>query len=97
MVAKEAGRHGRPFRRVRAEVLAASRICWLCGHDGSDSVDHVIPRAVALATGQDRLLNDAANLRPAHHQPCPQCGVRCNRKRGTGMGKPKTVGQSRQW
>jgi hypothetical protein len=94
---KEAGRHGRPFRRARAQVLAASRICWLCGHDGSDSVDHVIPRWLCLATGQERLLNDPANLAPAHHQPCPTCGQRCNRKRGSGMSKPKTAVQSRQW
>ena len=97
MAAKHAGRHGRPFRRARAQVLAASTVCWLCGHDGSDSVDHVIPRWLCLATGQDKLLNDVSNLAPAHHMPCPECGQRCNRKRGTGTGKRTTAGQSRQW
>lgn len=96
-VAKEAGRHGRPWRRVRASVLARSTVCWLCGHGGADSVDHIIPRAVAIAMGEHRLLNDEANLAPAHHQPCPDCGVRCNRKRGTGTAKPSTPLQSRPW
>lgn len=76
------GRRGRPWRRMRAAVLdprlGGSRICWLCGHDGADSVDHV----VALAFGGAPL--DRANLRPAHCQPCPTCGVRCNTARGTG-------------
>jgi 5-methylcytosine-specific restriction endonuclease McrA len=92
-----AGRSGRPWRTVRAQVLAASRTCWLCGHDGSDSVDHVIARAICLATGQLSLLNDIANLRPAHHRPCPECGQRCNRKRGMGTPRRKTGAASRDW
>jgi hypothetical protein len=82
---------------VRAEVLAASRICWLCGHDGSDSADHVIARAVCIAMGRFDLLNAKANLRPAHHRPCPTCGLRCNRKRGTGTPRRAAVVASRQW
>jgi 5-methylcytosine-specific restriction endonuclease McrA len=92
-----AGRHGGAFRKARATVLRASRTCWLCGHDGADSVDHVIPRALCIATGRIDLLNATSNLRPAHHHPCPECGQRCNRKRGTGQPKRGTVTQSRQW
>lgn len=97
MAAKHAGRHGRPFRRARAQVLAASQVCWLCGHDGADSVDHVIPRWLCIATGQDKLLNAASNLAPAHHKPCPTCGIRCNRARGTGTASQGKAAQSRQW
>lgn len=62
------GRVGRPWRRVRAEVLAQSDVCWLCGYPGADTVDHVVP----LSLGGDPLSLD--NLRPAHK--------RCNSRRG---------------
>lgn len=75
------GRGGRPWRRVRAQVLAASRVCWICGHDGSDSVDHLTP----LADDGEAL--DPANLAPAHHAPCPTCGRRCNAARGRAPGR----------
>ena len=75
------GRGGRPWRRVRAQVLAASRICWICGHDGSDSVDHLTPLA------DDGAALDPANLAPAHHAPCPTCGRRCNASRGRAPGR----------
>jgi 5-methylcytosine-specific restriction endonuclease McrA len=62
--------------RNRALVLAQSRICWLCGHDGADQADDVVPKA---SGGRSTL----ANLRPAHGtEPCPTCGVRCNQRRG---------------
>ena len=94
---KVAGRSGGTWRKARAQVLRASTTCWLCGHDGADSADHLIPRAVCLATGQEGLLNAVSNLAPAHHQPCPTCGQRCNRKRGTGTPKRETVKRSRRW
>ena len=65
-------------RAVRARhkrILAASRICWLCGHDGADAVDHKVP--VAL---RPDLEDDPTNLAPAHHfAECPECGKKCNR------------------
>jgi 5-methylcytosine-specific restriction endonuclease McrA len=82
---------------VRAQVLATSTACWLCGHDGSDSVDHVIARALCIAAGRHDLLNDIANLRPAHQRPCPTCGQQCNRQRGTGTGKRQRPAKSRAW
>lgn len=61
--------------RHRAIVLGASDICWLCGHAGSDAVDHKIPLARG---GTDTLDNKA----PAHHDvPCPECGEKCNRRK----------------
>lgn len=78
MVSRSTGRSTRPFRRARAQVLDASDVCVLCGHPGADSVDHTIPRSVNLD-----LAEDIDNLQPAHHEPCPTCGQRCNRLRGT--------------
>jgi 5-methylcytosine-specific restriction endonuclease McrA len=92
-----AGRSGRPWLRARKRVLQASTICWLCGHDGADSADHLVPRAHLLATGQTHLLNAISNLAPAHHEPCPTCNIRCNRKRGTGMPSRKQAAASRPW
>lgn len=64
----------RVWRRTREEILSESDVCWLCGHLGSDSIDHVVP--VALG-GTD----DIENLMPAHFKPCPTCGVPCNLKK----------------
>jgi 5-methylcytosine-specific restriction endonuclease McrA len=55
------------WRRVRAEVLAASDFCYLCGFPGADSVDHLIPRSKGGT-------NDRSNLAPAH--------VACNARKG---------------
>ena len=65
-------------RAVRARnrrILAACDVCHICGHPGSDAVDHV----KALARGGR---DDESNLRPAHHTaPCPTCGRKCNREK----------------
>jgi hypothetical protein len=58
------GPTGRPWRRVRARVLAASDVCHLCGHLGSEAVDHVISRKL-----RPDLAQDPANLRPVHGSP----------------------------
>jgi predicted kinase len=75
------GRRGRPWRRARQQVLAASRTCWICGHGGADSADHVTP----LVDGGDAL--DPDNLAPAHYRPCPTCGRRCNTAKGRRPGR----------
>ena len=80
------GRTGRPWRRIRAQILAASDTCWLCGNRGADTVDHIIPLSRGGAG------NDPANLRPAHKS--------CNSRRGAKMSwkaPPETERQSRQW
>jgi 5-methylcytosine-specific restriction endonuclease McrA len=46
-------------------------VCWLCGRDGADSADHVLPRSRG---GSDAL----ENLRPAHRA--------CNSARGNRIG-----------
>ncbi len=63
-------------KRNRA-ILATSDVCHICGHDQADAVDHV----VALAKGGSD--TNLANMRPAHHLPCPTCGRRCNLEKGT--------------
>ena len=66
--------------RARVAVLAASDVCWLCGHVGADQADHVLPRALGGPS-------TPANLRPAHGSaPCSTCGVRCNQVRGARLG-----------
>lgn len=63
------GRTGnRRYRRNRALVLAKSKVCHLCGLDGADTADHIIPYSEG---GTD----DISNLKPAH--------AACNTKRGT--------------
>jgi 5-methylcytosine-specific restriction endonuclease McrA len=51
---------GRKAQTLTAACLAAwGTMCHLCGRDGADTADHVVPRS---AGGLDVL----ANLRPAH-------------------------------
>lgn len=77
------GRKGRPWQRIRAQVLGASTICHLCGRDGADTVDHVIPRSL-----RPDLAHDLANLRPAHRS--------CNSSKGARLGTAP-LGASRDW
>ena len=85
------GRSGRPWRRIRAQLLATTDVCWLCGHHGSQSIDHVIP----LSKGGHPTSLD--NLRPAHGvEGCPTCGRKCNSARGNRMPTPAS-NPSRNW
>lgn len=88
-MAKGDGRCTRPFRRARAQVLAASDVCWLCGYPGSTTVDHVVPLRVLRETGRMDLANDVGNLRPAH--------LSCNSRRQDRA--PEVIGPapSRRW
>lgn len=62
------GRTGnRRYRRNRAYVLSKSTVCHICGHDGADTVDHIVPYSQG---GTD----DVTNLKPAHKM--------CNSYRG---------------
>jgi 5-methylcytosine-specific restriction endonuclease McrA len=71
----------RAWRRVRAQVLAASTVCHLCGRPGSTTVDHLRPYALG---GE---LLDPANLAPAHET--------CNKRRG--VKDLADVAGSRDW
>ncbi|SEP02872.1 HNH endonuclease [Trujillonella endophytica] len=61
MTAKHHGRHGRPWRRIRAEVLARDPYCTIRGPKctgWSTTVDHIIPLSV-----RPDLAHDLTNLR----------------------------------
>lgn len=78
MSSRSTGRSTRTFRRMRSDILSDSDICIICGHRGADSVDHIVPIDTA-----PELAEDPDNMGPAHHEPCPTCGRRCNRDKGT--------------
>jgi hypothetical protein len=64
------------YRKIRAQILAASDICIMCGHPGSDAADHVIP----VKRGGAR--KDPGNLAPIHGvDGCPTCGRKCNNEK----------------
>jgi 5-methylcytosine-specific restriction endonuclease McrA len=69
---KTDGRSGRSWRKVRAEVLAASDVCHICGHPGATVVDHEPPLVRLRAMGLNG--NDRRFLRPAHRT--------CNARKG---------------
>jgi hypothetical protein len=89
------GRTGRPYRRARKQLLAISRICWLCGHDGATNADHEPSLKVLEAHGLDP--TDLRYMRPAHGiEGCPTCGRKCNQSKGAKSGLPPQK-NSRAW
>lgn len=70
---------GHARRKARSACFAMhGRTCWLCGHPGSQDVDHLNPPKNGGA------MFDPANLRPIHNvtHGCPSCGRKCNRDKG---------------
>lgn len=88
------GRTGRRWNRLRENLKAQRKPCWLCNqpidyrlkwpHGGSFSADHVAP----LSTHK-YLAEDPQNLRAAH--------LRCNTSRGANAPKNELGQTSRQW
>jgi hypothetical protein len=78
--------HDTKMARVRAYVLARDAdpitrqvICGICGHGGSDGVDHIIPASECEMRGIS--LWNTNNLRAAHSKvPCPTCSVAARRQ-----------------
>jgi 5-methylcytosine-specific restriction endonuclease McrA len=61
--------NGQARTRLIAQTLAVKgTVCHLCGTDGADTADHLLPRSAGGA-------NELANLAPAHRA--------CNTQRGT--------------
>jgi phage head maturation protease len=87
------GPTGRPWRRLRARVLAASDLCVLCGHPLAGDVHHIIPRSI-----RPDLELDPGNVAPAHGalSRCPWCGRACNAEQGDRLDPPAPT-QSRRW
>ena len=95
-------RNGHVYRKTVATMLANSDLCWLCGHPGARTADHVISvKAWFALHGSYAGVNHPANLRPAHgtkgrfNNPCPVCGVLCNQVRGAGQAQAEP--HSRVW
>lgn len=103
-VKRHPGRSGWAWEKVRAQVLASSSVCWLCGRQldfdapprskWSPSVDHLVP--LKTLRGMDPVLQreialDARFLRPAHYA--------CNSRRGARRipPQPPPRRQSREW
>ena len=96
------------YRKSRAQILAESDICWLCGHGGAMTVDHIIT-AKHWPKGADGKhlpgLDEVNNLRPAHGTAgsrqtgnlnrCDTCGRLCNQARGVRPVGPSM--RSRDW
>lgn len=58
------GQSGWSIQKLHREIIQRYRgICHVCGKDGSDEVDHVLP----LSQGGT---DTADNLRPIHSKPC---------------------------
>lgn len=72
-------------KRNRRIFALKGDVCYICGHPGSDSIDHVQPLAPAKDDPVElaRRDTDEDNLEPAHFKPCPTCGRECNRNKGT--------------
>ena len=74
MTARTHGRKGRPWRRLREQVLREEPLCYLCGRRPSTTVDHVWP-----LSKYPHLAHDRQNLRGS-------CRF-CNLSKGTGLPK----------
>jgi 5-methylcytosine-specific restriction endonuclease McrA len=63
-------------RQAAAKAVFAhwGTVCHLCGKEGADTIDHLVPRSVIKELDLPMSLFDVDNLRPAHRA--------CNSKRG---------------
>lgn len=95
---------GAVWRRIAKSVVSRDfGVCYICGHTGATSADHVIP-----LTERPDLDLDAANLKAAHGfpHPCPVCSpaaiarggkpVYCNEvKQGWSLDRARRVIETR--
>jgi len=71
---------GRKRQARNRRLLALSDLCHICGHEGSDAIDHKDP--LRPGRGATQGTEDPSNLAPAHHDvACPTCGHKCNREK----------------
>ncbi|GAA1549862.1 hypothetical protein GCM10009804_03050 [Kribbella hippodromi] len=89
-------RGGRRAQRLAEYVIRRDLgVCWLCGHGGADTADHVIP----VAQRPD-LEYDVRNLRAAHgtQRTISTHGYQCQGNYGRGdAAAPTTSTHSRSW
>lgn len=66
---------GEKLQKLRAQVFNYyGDACWLCGGEGADTIDHIVP---VIDGGDDSL----DNLRPAHGRKSKSCTGNYSRKR----------------
>lgn len=66
---------GEKLQKLRKQVFNYyGEQCWLCGGEGADTIDHIIP----VADGGDDSLD---NLRPAHGRKSKHCAGNFSSKR----------------
>lgn len=91
-------RNGHRYRTAVAELRARTDLCWICGHRGARTLDHLITVKMwgAMFDTYDGI-NDPENTDIAHGtgNECPECGRRCNQERGDGTRDPQP--RSRDW
>lgn len=68
----------RQQRRAARILHRHDHVCHVCGKDGADTVDHVIPLAEG---GRD----DDTNLRPIHSEPCHRQKTQAEALRARGL------------
>lgn len=74
---------GRALQTLRKKVFATyGDVCWLCGQDGADTIDHLI----MVSQGGSNTLE---NLRPAHGRKTAYCVGNFSRRRGRPQHKKK--------
>ena len=74
---------GRALQTLRQKVFSTyGDICWLCGQEGADTIDHI----VMVAHGGS---NTIENLRPAHGRKSSYCVGNFSRRRGRPQPKKK--------
>lgn len=67
---------GRAWRRLRSQVVIRDHgQCWICGHYGAKSADHIWPR-----TEGGPNLPENLNASHARGSPCPDCSIAAGRK-----------------
>lgn len=84
----------RRWRTLRADTLAKTDICILCGHGGSTQGGHKLPRAT-----HPHLALDPTNVGSIHGpEGCPTCGRQCNQEQGaTPLDQMMDLNTSRDW
>jgi hypothetical protein len=95
-------RCGRPWRTARERMFELyGHVCWICGHDGADEADHLVPLRDDPTQPVDPL-----TMRPSHGTSCrcPRCpparngrARACNQERGAGPAHTPPLVTSCDW
>ncbi|MCA1704042.1 MAG: HNH endonuclease [Actinobacteria bacterium] len=86
------GRTGRPWRRIRRQVLARREPCWICGRD----IDLTLPQKHRWSATVDHMLPLSKGGDPRHPDNLAAAHMACNSKRGNRIDRPRLV-TSRPW